>query len=197
MRKLVMPLIVTALFVAAMAYQAKTVDPVLCEAPEVELPELAGYASSEFPVSEAELTTLPSDTQFRKRLYVDAEVRNFSVSAVIGGRSKSSVHRPELCLPSQGFQMMSPRVETIGGVEWHFVTLARRDAPPMQFAYTFFNQAGFRTSSHMKRIFRDVWDRSILCRIDRWVMVTVHSSSSREEDLKTFLDRLKGVVKLQ
>ena len=65
----------------------------------------------------------------------------------------------------------------------------------MGFAYTFFNQAGYRTSSHVKRIFRDVVDRSILGRIDRWVMVTVYASTADERTLRDFLTKLKEVIK--
>ena len=65
----------------------------------------------------------------------------------------------------------------------------------MGFAYTFFNQAGYRTSSHVKRIFRDVLDRSFLGRIDRWVMVTVYASSADERALRGFLAKLKGVIR--
>ena len=65
----------------------------------------------------------------------------------------------------------------------------------MGFAYTFFNQDGYRTSSHLRRIFRDVWDRSIRGRIDRWVMLTVHSSVSDEARLAVFLGKLKEVVR--
>lgn len=195
MRGLVIPIVATALMVGAMLYQAKTVDPVLCEAPAVRLGEIAGFTSEPVEVSEAELTVLPSDTQFDKRAYQGADGAQFNVSVVIGGRSKSSVHRPELCLPAQGFQMSDPRHAEVEDVDWHLVTLARRDAPSMGFAYTFFNQAGYRTSSHVKRIFRDVLDRSFLGRIDRWVMVTVYASSADERALKDFLAKLKGVIR--
>ena len=195
MRKIVMPAVFTVLLVATMAYQAKTVDPVVCEAPDVRLVDIPGFVSEEIPVSEAELHTLPDDTRFDKRLYTAPDGCWFQVSVVIGGKSKSSIHRPEMCLPSQGFQMTNPRSLDVGGVDWHLVTLARRDAPPMGFAYTFFNQAGFRTSSHLRRIFRDVWDRSVLGRIDRWVMVTVHSSTADERALSAFLARMAEVVR--
>ncbi|MGN0833950.1 MAG: exosortase-associated EpsI family protein [Kiritimatiellia bacterium] len=194
MRTRVTAIVATLLVVAAMVYQAKTVEPVLAAAPSVVLPELAGFVSEEVPVSEAELTTLPNDTAFVKRAYTGDDGW-FQVTAVIGGRSKRSVHRPELCLPSQGFQMTAPRNLRVDGVDWHLVTLARRDAPSMGFAYTFFNQAGFRTSSHLRRIFRDVWDRSVLGRIDRWVMVTVHASTDDERALSAFLARLGEVVR--
>ena len=194
MRKVLIPSVAAVLVVSAMLYQARTVDPVLCEAPSVRLPEIPGFASEPVEVSEAERHTLPGDTVFDKRRYESPAGDSFLVSAVIGGRSKRSIHRPELCLPTQGFQMMSPRTVEVGGVEWHFITLARREAPSMGFAYTFFNQDGYRTSSHLRRIFRDVWDRSIRGRIDRWVMLTVYTSVSDETRLAAFLGKLKEVT---
>lgn len=195
MRKIVIPALATVLVVAAMLYQAKTVDPVLCDLPAVELGEIVGYASEEVPVSESETTVLPADTQFLKRMYTAEDGNYFQVSIVLGGKSKNSVHRPELCLPSQGFQMMNPHEIEVGDVDWHRVSLMRKDAPGMSFGYTFFNQAGFRTSSHMRRIFQDVWDRSILGRIDRWVMITVYSSVTDEQEFAAFLAKLRGVIR--
>ena len=195
MRKVLIPAMTAAFVVAAMLYQSRTVDPVLCDAPEAKLVEIAGYTSEPVEVSEAEHHTLPADTGFDKRRYEDKDGNWFLVSMVIGGKSKSSIHRPELCLPTQGFQMMAPRTREVGGIDWHLVTLARGAVPAYGFAYTFFNQDGYRTSSHMKRIFRDVWDRSIRGRIDRWVMVTVHSSDADEAQLGAFLGKLKGVIR--
>jgi len=191
MRRLLIPAFAAVLTVAAMLYQAKTVAPVLCEPPTVVLPEVPGFAAEVLEPSEAELHVLPSDTRFDKRRYVAEDGTWFLVTVVIGGHSKSSIHRPELCLPSQGFQMREPQTVRADGAEWHLVTLERKDAASLGFAYTFFNQDGFRTSSHLKRIFRDIWDRSVLGRIDRWVMVTVNSSESDEKALVKFLTQLK------
>lgn len=194
MRKVLTPLMAAVLVVAVMLYQARTVNPVLCEAPSVKLMEIKGFASEPIAISEAERTVLPADTEIDKRRYVSPD-GEFLVSVVVGGRSKSSIHRPELCLPAQGFQMASPRTVEVGGVEWRLVTLARREASSMGFAYTFFNQDGYRTSSHLRRIFRDVWDRSMRGRIDRWVMLTVNSSISDEARLMAFLGKLKEVIR--
>lgn len=193
MRKVLTPLMAAVLVVAVMLYQARTVNPVLCEAPSVKLMEIKGFASEPIAISEAERTVLPADTEIDKRRYVSPD-GEFLVSVVVGGRSKSSIHRPELCLPAQGFQMASPRTVEVGGVEWHVVTLARKEASSMGFAYTFFNQDGYRTSSHLRRIFRDVWDRGMRGRIDRWVMLTVYSSVSDETRLTAFLAKLKEVM---
>ena len=194
MRKVLIPLMAAVLVVVVMLYQARTVDPVLCEAPVVKLAEIKGFASEPVAISEAERTILPTDTVIDKRRYRSSD-GEFLVSAVVGGRSKSSIHRPELCLPAQGFQMTLPRTVEAGDAEWHVVTLARREASSMGFAYTFFNQDGYRTSSHLRRIFRDVWDRSMRGRIDRWVMLTVHSSVSDETRLTAFLGKLKEVIR--
>ena len=194
MRTLVIPVLATSLVLAVMVYQARTVEPVLCELPSAKLTEIAGCKSEPVEVSEAERHVLPADTQFDKRMYVAPDGSWFVVSMVFGGKSKSSIHRPELCLPGQGFQMTSPRDVNVAGIDWHLVTLARKESPSLGFAYTFFNQDGYRTSSHLLRIFRDVWDRSIRGRIDRWVMVTVNASVADDVRLSRFLASLKGMI---
>jgi exosortase len=187
------PLVVAACLVAVvpvMLYQAQGSAPVVCEAPRIELGEVPGFELTVLEPGEAELATLPADTSFVKRLYTTPDGAWFQVTVVIGGSSKSSIHRPELCLPSQGFQMTDPRDATAAGADWRFISLLRRDVPPLGFAYTFFNQEGYRTPSHMKRIFRDVWDRSVYNRIDRWVMVTVNAHTADDVAMAAFLERL-------
>lgn len=195
MRAHVIPVLATLLVVATMVWQGRSGDPVLCEAPSARLGEIAGFTSEPLEPSESERTILPADTQFDKRLYTAPDGTWYQVSLVIGGKSKSSIHRPELCLPSQGFQMMNPRSLDAGGVAWHAVTLARGTLPPLGFAYTFFNQDGFRTSSHVRRILRDVFDRSFRARIDRWAMVTVNAARADDASLAAFLLQLRDVVK--
>ena len=193
-RSLLLPFLTCLLTVGVMCYQARSVDPVLAVAPSVALGEIEGFTSVELPPSEAELKTLPSDTVIVKRNYTDEKGDWVLVSAVIGGRSKSSIHRPELCLPSQGYQMMRPRTVLVDGTSWRFISLERRDSPTLGFAYTFANQAGYRTSSHVKRIFRDILDRTFAGRIDRWVMVTVNSSIADDDRLSAFLENLREVL---
>lgn len=195
MRAHVIPVLATLLVAAAMVWQGRSSDPVLCEAPSARLGDIAGFTSEPLEPSESERTILPADTQFDKRLYTAPDGTWYQVSLVIGGKSKSSIHRPELCLPSQGFQMMNPRSLDAGGVAWHAVTLARGTLPPLGFAYTFFNQDGFRTSSHVRRILRDVFDRSFRARIDRWAMVTVNAARADDASLAAFLLQLRDVVK--
>ena len=179
-----------------MATLLTTPETTLCEAPRSALVELAGFTSEPLAASEAETTILPKDTRIDKRLYTAPDGTWFAVSLVMGGHSKSSIHRPELCLPSQGFLMRDPKSVTVGDTPWRTLSLVSATAPrPLQFAYTFYNQDGFRTSSHVRRIMRDIWDRSFFNRIDRWAMVTVCSSAATEEELKAFLLDLERMVR--
>ena len=188
--KAMIPIAAAVVVVAAMVWQGMETEPVLCAAPPVRLGEVDGFVSEPLPASDGELHTLPSDTVIDKRVYKAPDGGWYVATLVIGGQSKSSIHRPELCLPSQGFQMSDPCSREIDGVEWRVLSLTRRDAPRLAFAYTFFNQAGFRTASHVARIFRDVWDRSVNGRIDRWAMLTVNGFPADRPRTEAFLRRL-------
>ena len=187
----------TAFFVAAMLYQATTPEVVLAEAPDVHLAEIEGWTSEELGPGEAELKMLPADTRIEKRRYESEDGDWFVATLVVGGASKSSIHRPELCLPAQGWRMANPKTVEIDGVQWRTLSILSGTSPEIGFMYTFRNQAGFGTASHVSRIWRDVVDRSFLNRIDRWVMVTVNSSDPGGEALERIarLLKKKGVVK--
>ena len=180
-----------ALVVPLMFFQAATPEVTVAEAPNVHLADIPGFSSEVLEPSEAELTVLPSDTVIEKRRYVADSGDWMVVSLVVGGKSKSSIHRPELCLPAQGLRMERPRTRSVAGRDWRFIDLASKDSPTFGFAYTFFNQEGFKTASHVSRIFRDVVDRSVLNRIDRWVMVTVNASRSDDAGLSYLLSRIE------
>lgn len=184
------PFLAVVLVVPLMFFQAATPDVTVAEPPDVHLAEMPGFSSEVLEPSEAELTVLPSDTMIEKRRYVAENGDWMVVSLIVGGKSKSSIHRPELCLPAQGLRMENPRTRSVAGRDWRFIDLATKDAPTFGFAYTFFNQDGFRTASHVSRIFRDVFDRSMLNRIDRWAMVTVNASRSDDAGLALLLSRL-------
>ena len=190
-RDFAIPSLAFALVVPVMFYQAATPDVVVAEAPRVSLGELPGFESEELGASEAELTVLPADTTIIKRRYVAPSGDWMVVSLVVGGKSKSSIHRPELCLPAQGFAMRNPRTRDVGGRDWRMIELAAKESPSCGFAYTFFNQEGYSTASHVARIFRDVLDRSVLNRIDRWVMVSVHASRADDRGLAWLLSQIK------
>jgi hypothetical protein len=83
----------------------------------MELPYHVGplYAFSE-DVTPAELYILPKDTTFARKTYgLPDSPRNERIlcSIILSGQEKRSIHRPERCLPSQGWRIDSSRTETV------------------------------------------------------------------------------------
>ena len=196
LRFVLLPATAAVLTAAVMLLQSRGGEPELTDERFPRLEELAGWKSETLAPSAAELETLPKDTIFDRRRYRAPNGDWMLVSLVIGGKNKSSLHRPEICLPSQGAKMSEPRTLAAGGVDWHALKLERGTEAPLAFAYTFYNQAGYRTSSHVARIFRDVLDRSFLGRIDRWAMLTVVAPEVRWRGLETLLKPLAAYTGL-
>jgi hypothetical protein len=81
----------------------------------IALPERAlDYQSTPQPVTKMELDWLPRDTTFGRRLYTAPDGFQSQVTGVLMGTDRTSIHKPEFCLPSQGFQILrSARTEII------------------------------------------------------------------------------------
>lgn len=77
----------------------------------MHLPDSVGnYWGTDQEVSESELAILPKDTEFAKKLYSDGRGSDINCQIVLAGAEKRSIHRPEICLPGQGWTMKSGRV---------------------------------------------------------------------------------------
>ena len=187
--------LVALLVVPVMVYQSMSPEPALTEPPKLVFPSIDGFTVEQLPLSEAEEKQLVGAT-VEKRIYkAGGNGFWFMATSVTSGASKSSMHRPELCLPSQGFDMGESHTLDAAGISWRVIPLTPKgDRQGALFAYTFANQDGYRTDSHEARIWRDVWDRSVHNRIDRWVMVTVQVPTSDENVLRAVLGEMKGVV---
>jgi hypothetical protein len=80
----------------------------------MELPDRIGSLLA-FPekVSVAELQILPSDTTFARKTYGlpgSDRLDRILCSIVLSGREKRSIHRPERCLPGQGWTIRNSQV---------------------------------------------------------------------------------------
>ena len=70
----------------------------------IPLPErVAGMASQEVPPAEVELSALPADTSFGKRLYTATNGAPLLLQVVLMGRDRTSIHQPQYCLTGQGW----------------------------------------------------------------------------------------------
>jgi len=135
-------------------------------------------------ISLGEKTWLPADTRQIKRTYRGGG-EMFALSVVVSGSSRRSIHRPEMCLPGQGFHIRSSRVQVLDlgngrRLRVKSVRAARAGEPPIGFIYWFVNPRT-ETTSHWVRIFTDVWSRSVHGRVNRWSMITLFGHKPLDE----------------
>ncbi len=75
---------------------------------DMDMPTSVGqFAGTPQEVSEAERIILPEDTEFGKMLYTDTEGDQVNAQIVLAGAERRSIHRPEVCLPGQGWTIKS------------------------------------------------------------------------------------------
>lgn len=80
----------------------------------MKLPDLVGrFQGKEQEVSNSELSILPKDTEFAKKLYTDNFGENINCQIVLAGAEKRSIHRPEVCLPGQGWTLKNGEVTPV------------------------------------------------------------------------------------
>lgn len=159
-----------------------------------------------YKISLGESTILPKDTEIFKRTYKAADGLTYAVSMVIAGRRRGSIHRPELCLPAQGFVMTGAErvaVRVAGGspAKVRVITVQPTGGSPFNLVYWFFCKER-ESCSHTERILSDIWDRSVHNRINRWVMVAVNVSSTLDsaesmERFEAFLSDLASSIQLE
>jgi hypothetical protein len=84
----------------------------------MDLPDnIAGLVgSAPIPVTQSEHEILPADTEFAGRTYAGPGIPEsdwidrITCKIVLSGREKRSIHRPERCLPGQGWSVIDSRI---------------------------------------------------------------------------------------
>lgn len=146
---------------------------------------------------------LPRDTRILKANYYDVLGNAWRVSIVVNGKSRMSIHRPEICLPAQGWSIDKGTIETFRlndgeSLAMHCMDVRSRSssaAARLGHGYFFVNPREM-AASHLKRILISVRDRAFAGRIVRWAMVTLSaeepfaSSPRRKEQTAEFLSVL-------
>ena len=73
---------------------------------EADLPQkVLDFRSEELETDEVTLTTLPSDTSFGQRRYIAPDGFEMDLKVVLMGADRTSLHKPQFCLPGQGWQI--------------------------------------------------------------------------------------------
>jgi hypothetical protein len=79
----------------------------------VYMPDVPNFSSQSKPIDDSVLEWLPKDTTYGQRIYLAADGFEVSMSVVLMGTDRTSIHRPELCLPAQGWVIDKEEQRTI------------------------------------------------------------------------------------
>jgi hypothetical protein len=149
-----------------------------------------GYTSKSEAQAQVVLDTLPKDTSFTQRLYTDTNGFWVNANIVLMGMDRTSIHKPEFCLPGQGWTIA--KQETVGipisgphpyrlrVAKWTITNLIQNNdgqKQEIQGLYVFwFVARNEETDSHWQRIWwltRDLLTSGVL---QRWAYVSYFSA---------------------
>ena len=156
--------------------------------------ELYGHDQA---VSAAELYILPKDTTFARKTYglpgAEDPLRVLC-SIVLSGAERRSIHRPERCLPDQGWIIDSSHTETVPlasgrNLEVTALLLERpvilqdgsRITRRQYYLYWFVGE-GFTTPSQTTRILMTYWDMLVNRVNQRWAYIIVSKDIAQSWD---------------
>ena len=157
------------------------------------LPNVVGaWIGDDAAVTQKELDTLAKDTQFARKIYTGPEGDQILVSIVLSGDDMTnSIHRPERCLPAQGWQMQSsssriiqiPGGKSLGVTRLQNVrTVQTRDKRRLTVTnldYYWFIGYKDMTASHLTRTQIDLRDRIMYGYSQRWAYVTIAANVTK------------------
>jgi len=137
--------------------------------------------------SEGERAILPKDTEMAKEQYESSSGKFLSAQIVLAGGEKRSIHRPEICLPAQGWTLESGKVVPVklsNGRELEVMRLTARrpivlnDGTKTELEnvfYYWFVGKNVTTPYHFRRILLTNLDMVLHNVNHRWAYVVVSS----------------------
>ncbi len=146
---------------------------------------VGGFVGQDQPLSEGELAVLPKDTEIVKKSYTDASGNVVNAQIVLSGAEKRSIHRPELCLPAQGWSVNRRQTVPVKLADGRPIAVMRDSISrpvevspgvtkplPSYYCYWFVGK-DITTPSHVMRLFLTSWDRVVHRKNHRWAYVAV------------------------
>jgi hypothetical protein len=165
------------------AYETQSKPGVIMHLPS-RVGDFIGYDQE---ISEGERTILPADTQFARKRYQNLDGDEIIASIVLSGTEKRSIHRPEICLPAQGWQntgsqRISIPLKSGRDIEVTALNIMRPISVNPQktinirgyYLYWFVGDR-MTTPSHFKRVFHTSWDKVFHNINHRWAYVIAYS----------------------
>jgi EpsI family protein len=163
----------------------------------MHLPDFVGeWYGQEVIVDQGERDILGSETKFARKRYTNTRGDTIFVSIVLSGEDmSSSIHRPERCLPAQGFQIINTHPIKIEYQSSPFTVtrlhnMRQIDAvtgkPPrspdakimndFNLIYYWFIGSDETTADHTARYLMDIRDRLLKGSYQPWAYITLMSS---------------------
>jgi EpsI family protein len=161
---------------------------------ELQLPESIGeWWGQKLAVSQLEIDVLGPETEFSRKSYSNGRGDEIQVSIVLGGHDmNTSIHRPERCLPAQGWTITDKRSRIIAAPGYgslpatrlsNFQTSLGANEKPIQhhnlYYYWFVGHTDV-TGSHFERTFIDIKDRLFKGYNQRWAYITVSAVITKD-----------------
>jgi hypothetical protein len=164
----------------------------------MQLPDAIGelYGHDQ-KVSEAELYILPKDTTFARKTYGPPGAEDplrILCSIILSGAERRSIHRPERCLPSQGWRIDDSHTETVPLASGRSLDVTAlllekpivlRDGSRMmrrQYFLYWFVGKGVTTPYQTSRILMTYWDMLVNRVNQRWAYVIVAKDITQSWD---------------
>lgn len=157
------------------------------------------------PMAYGEWRALPRDTVIFKKQYFheEDEARSVYAGVVLSGSDRSSIHRPELCMPSQGHSIESRELIEIpldgrAPLQVMILNLSRRLPNGVMhysyYAYWFVGK-NVETPHHMERMWLMATDRIFRNISHRWAYISL-AGSKAGIDSREHLETLREVIPL-
>ena len=167
----------------------------------LDLPKMVGgWYGKDLAISEKERTVLGKETEFARKSYSNGVGYEIVASIVLSGQDmNTSIHRPERCMPAQGYTIIDKRSVPVNLPERGLLrvtrlenvrTVAAGDGAPLSLynvTYYWFVGHTDATGSHFERTWLDVKDRLVHGYNQRWAYITVAANlpPGAENDPKT------------
>lgn len=182
--------LVTAGLTAAFCLKGSEVEVITDAGVKMRLPAvMGGYYGVETEVSEAEREILPLDTEFARRNYESVNgIDQINAQIVLSGGEKRSIHRPEICLPGQGWDIADGSTiqiplndgRVLDAMKLNLtrpVQISENDKRTLRTVFIYwFVGADKMTPHHLERIMLSSWDRVFHNTNHRWAYVVVSAT---------------------
>ncbi len=175
---------------------------------KINLPEyVLDYTSTNVPEPEVVLGYLPPDSSYAERLYTAPDGLHITATIVLMGGDRTSIHKPDYCLPGQGWTIRDKSVVNISvaGAQTYELPVAKwiignsfatPDGKKQQVSgvYVFWFVAdGEQTPDNYERMWwlgRDLLRTGVL---QRWAYISYFAACAPGQEEMTF-ERMKNLI---